>query len=155
MVHVICFFFFKQKPAYEMRISDWSSDVCSSDLAAAIFAGASEKVRERRQFLERGKLVDHAIETALLIGFQAHDRADRDIEPHGDQGTERRKLVGLHGNEEPAVVPLGRDPVADRKPVVGIVKLGERSEERRVGKECVSTGRSGWSPDQLKKNKNK
>src|SRR3546814_9702705 len=26
------FFFFKQKPAYEMRISDWSSDVCSSDL---------------------------------------------------------------------------------------------------------------------------
>src|SRR3546814_2363009 len=29
------FFFFKQKTAYEMRISDWSSDVCSSDLAAA------------------------------------------------------------------------------------------------------------------------
>src|SRR3546814_1404276 len=29
----ICFFFFKQKTAYEMRISDWSSDVCSSDLA--------------------------------------------------------------------------------------------------------------------------
>src|SRR3546814_1997989 len=30
-----CFFFFKQKTAYEMRISDWSSDVCSSDLFAA------------------------------------------------------------------------------------------------------------------------
>src|SRR3546814_2711176 len=30
------FFFFKQKTAYEMRISDWSSDVCSSDLAAEI-----------------------------------------------------------------------------------------------------------------------
>src|SRR3546814_12910108 len=29
-----CFFFFKQKTAYEMRISDWSSDVCSSDLRA-------------------------------------------------------------------------------------------------------------------------
>src|SRR3546814_9673506 len=29
------FFFFKQKTAYEMRISDWSSDVCSSDLLAA------------------------------------------------------------------------------------------------------------------------
>src|SRR3546814_7046407 len=29
------FFFFKQKTAYEMRISDWSSDVCSSDLASA------------------------------------------------------------------------------------------------------------------------
>src|SRR3546814_16958957 len=31
-VYVIIFFFFKQKTAYEMRISDWSSDVCSSDL---------------------------------------------------------------------------------------------------------------------------
>src|SRR3546814_9318425 len=31
----MCFFFFKQKTAYEMRISDWRSDVCSSDLAAA------------------------------------------------------------------------------------------------------------------------
>src|SRR3546814_4987591 len=32
-------FFFKQKTAYEMRISDWSSDVCSSDLGALIAAG--------------------------------------------------------------------------------------------------------------------
>src|SRR3546814_7855253 len=32
-VVVLSFFFFKQKTAYEMRISDWSSDVCSSDLA--------------------------------------------------------------------------------------------------------------------------
>src|SRR3546814_10520803 len=31
-----CFFFFKQKTAYEMRISDWSSDVCSSDLEPAL-----------------------------------------------------------------------------------------------------------------------
>src|SRR3546814_9952454 len=41
MRHCVClwfffvFFFFKQKTAYEMRISDWSSDVCSSDLLAA------------------------------------------------------------------------------------------------------------------------
>src|SRR3546814_12019694 len=35
----VCFFlFFKQKTAYEMRISDWSSDVCSSDLIAALLA---------------------------------------------------------------------------------------------------------------------
>src|SRR3546814_5789930 len=33
---VVCFFFFKQKTAYEMRISDWSSDVCSSDLLAIL-----------------------------------------------------------------------------------------------------------------------
>src|SRR3546814_6554494 len=32
---VVCFFFFKQKTAYELRISDWSSDVCSSDLGSA------------------------------------------------------------------------------------------------------------------------
>src|SRR3546814_8383445 len=32
----VCFFFFKQKMAYEMRISDWSSDVCSSDLAGSV-----------------------------------------------------------------------------------------------------------------------
>src|SRR3546814_8991116 len=39
---LVCFcvvFFFKQKTAYEMRISDWSSDVCSSDLAALVGMG--------------------------------------------------------------------------------------------------------------------
>src|SRR3546814_9977715 len=46
------FFFFKQKTAYEMRISDWSSDVCSSDLsgggpATAAGAGARHGVRTR------------------------------------------------------------------------------------------------------------
>src|SRR3546814_5268502 len=33
MQSIVMFFFFKQKTAYEMRISDWSSDVCSSDLS--------------------------------------------------------------------------------------------------------------------------
>src|SRR3546814_5599157 len=36
MYLICCFFFFKQKTAYEMRISDWSSDVCSSDLATGL-----------------------------------------------------------------------------------------------------------------------
>src|SRR3546814_2308048 len=36
---VVLVFFFKQKTAYEMRISDWSSDVCSSDLPAGTIAG--------------------------------------------------------------------------------------------------------------------
>src|SRR3546814_8379218 len=35
MIFLLFFFFFKQKTAYEMRISDWSSDVCSSDLSDA------------------------------------------------------------------------------------------------------------------------
>src|SRR3546814_4774610 len=38
MSWVFVFFFFKQKTAYEMRISDWSSDVCSSDLASKLAA---------------------------------------------------------------------------------------------------------------------
>src|SRR3546814_20489612 len=37
----MCFFFFKQKTAYEMRISDWSSDVCSSDLIGDRLQGKS------------------------------------------------------------------------------------------------------------------
>src|SRR3546814_11811256 len=45
-----CFFFFKQKTAYEMRISDWSSDVCSSDLDACLAFDPEHQWR--------GKLVD-------------------------------------------------------------------------------------------------
>src|SRR3546814_6059756 len=41
---VIFFFFFKQKTAYEMRISDWSSDVCSSDLGLSRALGAAGRV---------------------------------------------------------------------------------------------------------------
>src|SRR3546814_1540386 len=44
------FFFFKQKTAYEMRISDWSSDVCSSDLPVKLAADAAEM---------RGKIAAH------------------------------------------------------------------------------------------------
>src|SRR3546814_15836517 len=43
----VIFFFFKQKTAYEMRISDWSSDVCSSDLASARFLGDYQPMVER------------------------------------------------------------------------------------------------------------
>src|SRR3546814_1727162 len=42
-----CFFFFKQKTAYEMRISDWSSDVCSSDLVLARNRRVNDKARRR------------------------------------------------------------------------------------------------------------
>src|SRR3546814_4895952 len=40
MIGCLCVFFFKQKTAYEMRISDWSSDVCSSDLLEYLAADA-------------------------------------------------------------------------------------------------------------------
>src|SRR3546814_6470112 len=100
----MCFLFFKQKTAYEMRISDWSSDVCSSDLGScfgcANYAGTFDKSLRR------------AAARALR---------QRPQQPPGD-------AAGAVGDEQ----------------VLG----GDRSEARRVGKECVSTCRSRWSPDQ-------
>src|SRR3546814_5372033 len=46
---VLCIFFFKQKTAYEMRISDWSSDVCSSDLVSEITDGSQAQARDIEQ----------------------------------------------------------------------------------------------------------
>src|SRR3546814_5442655 len=102
----VLFFFFKQKTAYEMRISDWSSDVCSSDLD--------------------GQRADRAtVGTAIANERRASDTGNIEEVPH----TPHQGEVG--GN-------VFID--ADIRIVVG------RSEERRVGKECVSTCRSRWSP---------
>src|SRR3546814_3799338 len=59
------FFFFKQKTAYEMRISDWSSDVCSSDLLMALRAeyGVAKPLKGARI---TGSL-HMTIQTAVLI----------------------------------------------------------------------------------------
>src|SRR3546814_10886540 len=46
VVFWLCFVFFKQKTAYEMRISDWSSDVCSSDLALRRLPGGDAGARD-------------------------------------------------------------------------------------------------------------
>src|SRR3546814_5776429 len=88
------FFFFKQKTAYEMRISDWSSDVCSSDLDA----------------------FDDVMIVAPVKRF--------DVQRHARRVRER---------VEPVLEQFG-------------VEVAKRSEERSVGKECVSTCRSRWSP---------
>src|SRR3546814_4873976 len=94
---VFFFFFFKQKTAYEMRISDWSSDVCSSDLFDEI---GGIGVDQMRRFLGRRRdRRFHAREADMMFG-----------------------------------------------PDIGFQPQGLRSEERRVGKECVSTCRSRWSP---------
>src|SRR3546814_2381425 len=56
------FFFFKQKTAYEMRISDWSSDVCSSDLLRKLCVGV-ESVEQLQEWqarrLKRGERLRH------------------------------------------------------------------------------------------------
>src|SRR3546814_11362623 len=111
---VCFFFFFKQKTAYEMRISDWSSDVCSSDLEVVEHPQHAERDREGDD-VRRDRLGDGVLQGALLAATPL--------------------LVGELGDED------------DR------VRAGQRSEERRVGKECVSTCRSRWSPYHEKKKK--
>src|SRR3546814_10907422 len=88
-------FFFKQKTAYEMRISDWSSDVCSSDL------------------FNKTSLRANGWNTTRTFG-------------------DRRQKITIKKMNWTILSPKR-------------CKL-RRSEERRVGKECVSTCRSRWSP---------
>src|SRR3546814_12640365 len=131
---IVFFFFFKQKTAYEMRISDWSSDVCSSDLL----------LRLRRIFEAlhlRGEFVDLRHHRRIASGngrpleLEAVDRGRRNfgqhLERHGDLGILAARIVVAQGNRG-----LQRG-----------AQLFLRSEERRVGKECVSTCRSRWAPD--------
>src|SRR3546814_13949295 len=98
-----------------MRISDWSSDVCSSDLV--LHRAAAE--REQPQ-------VD-----CIILARQAG------IVPHRFGFAEPRQADG-GGAREDAKVGSGRIFVE--------IDAGGRSEERRVGNECVSTLRSRWSP---------
>src|SRR3546814_11132074 len=106
----VCFFF-KQKTAYEMRISDLSSDVCSSDLRG----------RDAR-------------------GSGRSERADAGVAP--DAARDGHRLPEEPRAELDGQCRLG--PRLSRRQV-------RRSEERRVGKECVSTCRSRGSPYHLKK----
>src|SRR3546814_10964435 len=104
-----------------MRISDWSSDVCSSDLAG---------------------LVVVTINTAGAEGVEARPRVDLvcQVARSVDHG-ERASVVVNERASEQAVVFAAHD--AD----VVVARLGVwRSEERRVGKGCVSKGRSRWWP---------
>src|SRR3546814_8801916 len=74
--YVVCvyFFFFKQKTAYEMRISDWSSDVCSSDLHPVPYVGSSDSTRAKEKPFQRLSSTAAAFET---IFFGSKKQADR------------------------------------------------------------------------------
>src|SRR3546814_12431697 len=96
-----------------MRISDWSSDVCSSDLDfISVPAGVYRDFRNVGTDLGR-----------LLVAIQTPPDDTQDTVVHAPAA----------GAE--IVRRFGRDTLD-----------AMRSEERRVGKECVSTGRSRWSP---------
>src|SRR3546814_6726247 len=92
-------FFFKQKTAYELRISDWSSDVCSSDLHAGWRPFGNGTILQDR----------------WPVSWVATIKRNR--------SSTRRQC--------------------DSRAILG---ADFRSEERRVGKECVSTCRYRWSP---------
>src|SRR3546814_7545692 len=114
------FCFFKQKTAYELRISDWSSDVCSSDL--------TEPAVDLAQPLLAIEIV--AVLAAVAVA--------------GGPGDDLDHLGPLDGLE---LLQLGLQP---RQPCRRDVVLcpgrdRRRSEERRVGKESFSTFRSRWS----------
>src|SRR3546814_2729148 len=66
---VYFFFLFKQKTAYEMRISDWSSDVCSSDLGATTLP--QRHGAERRRIL-RNMLFSRMVDVALERGIERY-----------------------------------------------------------------------------------
>src|SRR3546814_4543199 len=106
--------FFKQKTAYEMRISDWSSDVCSSDLCRNASPQSLRRRWKERPFKLRADGSDLPL-TALIGFFQPQRVLGEVVEDH--------------------LAADGGDLLESR-----------RSEERRVGKECVSTCRSRWSP---------
>src|SRR3546814_4277373 len=75
MLFFVCYFFFiKQKTAYEMRISDWSSDVCSSDLADRHEVGRVEECSDLHLMFERetSRLAHLAGEDCLL--FRSEER---------------------------------------------------------------------------------
>src|SRR3546814_9047412 len=110
-MYISLIFFFKQKTAYEMRISDWSSDVCSSDLYG--------KAKHLFTILF-GNAFDNTVKTRLVECFQSTLRGFLE-----------------QGPLQIAAGVLGGKP---RRRLL-------RSEERRVGNECVSTCRSRGSPD--------
>src|SRR3546814_14785463 len=114
-----------------MRISDWSSDVCSSDLAAERVA-IGQRYRHRR--------IDHAVDLEQLLPHRLLQAEDVQRLLLGGRGGKALALEDLaHRERFPARQPPGlQDGHRPRE-----VALGDRSEERRVGKGCVSKVRTG------------
>src|SRR3546814_12600055 len=108
-----------------MRISDWSSDVCSSDLVIARPAVAATARHRRRHDVGDIAIAGLIVRAAIAIGV------DIAIGPR----------LAVRG-ARPDILGKGARPVA---------VITRRSEERRGGKECVSTCRSRWSPFHDKK----
>src|SRR3546814_11860322 len=101
-----------------MRMIDWSSDVCSSDL------GLTPQYKALQALYSRYKG-----QGLVVVGFPANDFA-------GQEPGTNEEISSFCSTNYGVDFPMFSKMVA----------TGERSEERRVGKECVSTCRSRWSP---------
>src|SRR3546814_1926983 len=93
MVWCVCFCFFKQKTAYEMRISDWSSDVCSSDLRGdgrlAIGAGDADGLVRRQIAFGFGEKFDVADDGDMRFARVRGDRVA--VERHAGRNDDARE----------------------------------------------------------------
>src|SRR3546814_12894326 len=113
-----------------MRISDWSSDVCSSDLLAV--TGAKVRTTFTPDLPAVSDLqLDMGIRIPVLRDWPGN-------KPVNGQAAYTSHVVEL---------PVRNDD--------GSLRIVPRSEERRAGKGCVSTCRSRWSPCHSKKKKSK
>src|SRR3546814_2627846 len=101
-----------------MRISYWSSDVCSSDLVMALYCRGIDRKDP------------HMIASAYWPDA---------IDHHGVFDGNAHEFAGW-------IVPFLREKYTSTQHILGQCLINVRSEERRVGKECVSTCRSRWSP---------
>src|SRR3546814_11511629 len=110
-----------------MRISDWSSDVCSSDLLINTARGEIIDEAALIEALEHGRLAG--------AGLDVYER-----EPAVDARLLALPNVTLLPHMGSATIE-GRAAMGDK-----VIANIRRSEDRRVGKECVSTGRSRWLP---------
>src|SRR3546814_10335466 len=99
-ITIVWFFFFKHKTAYELRISDWSSDVCSSDLVQH-GDGAQALVDLARLGHQRRNLVKRPhVEAARLHRHQQRVS-------HGERGAQRAGITAAHVNDN--IVLFGRE----------------------------------------------
>src|SRR3546814_1355319 len=82
--HDCIFFFFKQKTAYEMRISDWSSDVCSSDLVTELYADQME-LRALVSAADAGKAFDLRCDVReAMMAFITSEMPEAMVRRRGD-----------------------------------------------------------------------
>src|SRR3546814_380331 len=147
LIYVSVFFFFKQKTAYEMRISDWSSDVCSSDLCRQNRKGRAEverPVKDLQLARSGGRMRKRGIDIGgrrRNLGQQEQDDEDRrsDIKHDLDQVAPDHRIEAAHkseGEAEDQQNKRGDDDMLGRDVEEEDHRNGDRSkiEARPAGK---------------------